>query len=258
MSNPAQVVSEAAPRHNVCDDDGRTVTATSGSSQDFEDFIYLISHDVRSSARALLELPQWIAEDLEEAGFPLEGPVATSIELLNRHAGRLDRMLVDLLTFSRIGRMQKICENDINDVLDQVLEEIKLPAGFKVIRNLDCNHVTMGERDVLTMFSALISNAVKHHDKASGQIIVSSSLEGGDVLLSVSDDGPGIAPEYRERVFGAMNTLRPRDEIEGSGMGLTNVRKIANLYEGGVIVGDSPYSGGLNVEVRINAFLVAD
>ena len=80
---------------------GGTDTAASTppvSSPELDEFIYLISHDVRGSVRALLELPQWIAEDLQEAGIPVDGSVATSIEMMNRHAGRLDRMLVDLLT----------------------------------------------------------------------------------------------------------------------------------------------------------------
>ncbi len=226
--------------------------AQTGSSQDIDDFIYLVSHDVRSSVRALLELPQWIAEDLEEAGFPLEGPVANSIELLNRHTGRLDRMLVDLLTFSRIGRMQEVCENDLDVVLDQVMDSITIPAGFDVIRNLECNVVTMGDRDVLTLFDALICNALKHHHKSSGQIVVSCAEKGQHVIMSVADDGPGVAAEYRENVFGAMRTLRPRDEVEGSGMGLANVRKIATIYGGTARLVESPLGRGSLVEVRIS------
>ncbi len=224
-----------------------------GSSRDIEDFIYLISHDVRASARALIELPQWIAEDLEAAGFPLEGPVATSIDILNRHAGRLDRMLVDLLTFSRIGRMQEIAQNDLDAVLDEVLDEMKLPAGFTILRQFECAGVVMGERDVLTMFSALLSNAIRHHDRPSGQIIVTSHAEGDEVVLAVTDDGPGIDPADRDRVFGAMKTLKPRDEVEGSGMGLSNVRKIAALYDGTARVCASPYGRGTMVEVKIGA-----
>lgn len=223
----------------------------SGVSQDIEDFIYLISHDVRASVRALLELPHWIEEDLEEAGVKVEGSVAASIELMNRHTGRLDRMLVDLLTFSRIGRMQELRINHLHDVLDQVLEEIQVPAGFAVIRNLDCDRVEMGDRDVSTLFDSLIRNVLKHHDKPSGQIVISSAQQGGKMRLSVADDGPGIPPEYRENVFGAMRTLRPRDEVEGSGMGLANVRKIAALYGGAADIRDSPYGRGILVEVTI-------
>lgn len=223
-----------------------------GSSQDIDDFIYLISHDVRSSVRALLELPQWITEDLEEAGFVLEGPVASSIELMNRHTGRLDRMLVDLLTFSRIGRMQEICDNDVNAALDQVLDGITIPAAFNVIRNLAHDSVTMGSRDILTLLDALITNAFKHHDKSAGQIVVSCTLKGEHVVLSVADDGPGVPVEFRENIFGAMRTLRPRDEVEGSGMGLANVRKIATIYGGKARLVDSPFGRGSLVEVSIN------
>lgn len=227
------------------------VEKQSGASQDIEDFIYLISHDVRASVRALLELPRWIEEDLEEAGVKIDGSVAASIELMNRHTGRLDRMLVDLLTFSRIGRMQEVRENHLPRVLDQVLEDIPVPAGFAVIRDMECDQLVMGDRDVLTLFDAMVGNALKHHDKSSGQIVISTSVQAGEVVLSVADDGPGIPPEYRENVFGAMRTLRPRDEVEGSGMGLANVRKIATLYGGSARITDSPYGRGTLVEARV-------
>lgn len=222
---------------------------SAGNSQDIEDFIYLISHDVRSSVRALLELPQWIVEDLEQEGFEIKGPVETSLELLNRHTGRLDRMLVDLLAFSRIGRMQNVCKVDLGDALAEVLEEFELPSGFTIKQQLDCGHVQIGERDVLTMLNALIGNAVKHHDRDEGTIIVTSQENADLITLAVADDGPGIGDEYSERVFGAMTTLKPRDEVEGSGMGLASVRKIARFYGGDASVGHSPYGKGTQVKV---------
>lgn len=220
-------------------------------SSEIDDFIYLISHDVRASVRALLELPQWIAEDLEEAGVILDGPVATSIEMMNRHTGRLDRMLVDLLTFSRVGRMQDMRQNDLGEALDAVLDDLKLPAGFSVTRDIDCTHVRMGERDILTLLDALIQNAVKHHNKSSGRIHVASAVEGNETVIRVADNGLGIAPEFHEKVFRAMQTLRPRDEVEGSGMGLATVRKIASLYGGSVQVVRSILGNGATIEVRI-------
>jgi len=220
-------------------------------SQDIEDFIYLISHDVRSSVRALLELPQWLAEDLEEAGIRVDGQVASSIDLMNRHTGRLDRMLVDLLTFSRIGRMQTQRLVDLDTVLDDVLEEIKLPTGFTLVRALECKQVMIGDRDILTLLNALIMNAIKHHDKPSGRIVVGTRRVGSDVLISVCDDGPGIQEEFHDRIFAPMTTLRPRDEVEGSGMGLANVSKIAGQYNGSVAVRASHYGRGTNIEVRV-------
>lgn len=220
-------------------------------TQDIDDFIYLISHDVRASVRALLELPQWIAEDLEEAGVTVNGSVAQSIELMNRHTGRLDRMLVDLLTYSRIGRMQERRLVDLTEALAEVCETMQMPGGFDLTQDIDCGPLDIGERDILTLLTALLSNAVKHHDKDRGRIIVTAQEQGGHVSLCVSDDGPGIDEAMHARVFGAMTTLRPRDEVEGSGMGLANVRKIAELYGGTVSVHPSVYGRGCTIDVRL-------
>lgn len=225
--------------------------AMAQASQDIDDFIYLISHDVRSSVRALLELPQWITEDLDEAGIKVDGQLASTIEMMNRHTGRLDRMLVDLLTYSRVGRMQSVEIVDIAEVLEDVLEGLKLPSGFNVVQALDCKSLKIGERDILTLLDALIQNAVKHHDRKQGQIIVSSKREGDTVVISISDDGPGIKEEFREKALAAMTTLRPRDELEGSGMGLAIVRKIARLYGGDAQLLEAEQGRGSQVEVRL-------
>lgn len=223
------------------------------SSRDFEEFVYLISHDVRTSVRALLELPQWISEDLEESGVRLTASMRENIELMNRHTGRLDRMLVDLLAFSRVGRMQTVREIDFDAAMTEVMDEITMPAGFRLVRAFDCRQIVMGDRDILTLLSALICNAIKHHDRPKGKIIVSTHRQGRDVVLRVRDDGPGIAEGYRQKVFEAMTTLRPRDEVEGSGMGLTIVRKIALLHGGSVAIHDNGDARGTVVEVRIPA-----
>ena len=219
------------------------------TSREFEDFVYLISHDVRNSVRALIELPQWIEEDLSEAGVKMDGPVGRNIELMNRHTGRLDRMLVDLLAFSRVGRMQDMVHADLAAVLDEVLDEVILPAGFRLVRAFDCTHLHIGERDILTLLTALISNAVKHHDRAAGKIIVSAHRERANVVLSVTDDGPGIPENFRGQVMDAMTTLRPRDEVEGSGMGLAIARKIALRYGGSISLSAPSDDRGTRVQV---------
>ena len=223
-----------------------------------DEFIYLISHDVRSSVRALLELPQWIAEDLEEAGFEMKGAVAESIEMMNRHTKRLDRMLIDLLTYSRVGRLQRICDIDLNAALDQVLEAVALPPQFKIVRQLTCQSILFGDRDMQTLLTALIDNAAKHHDRPDGCITVSSHRDAGEVVLTVTDDGPGIAPEFHERVFQPMTTLQSRDDVEGTGLGLSTVRKIASLYQGSVRLQPAPRGQGTSVAIRVFPALLSE
>lgn len=224
---------------------------TPSPSKEFEDLIYLISHDVRASVRALIELPQWIVEDLTESGVKINDSVAESIDLMNTHTGRLDRMLVDLLAFSRVARMQEVSEVELDFVLTEVLDEMRIPQGFKVVPTLDANTVTMGERDVLTMFTALLSNAVKHHDKDSGEISVYVGEQQGSLCIEVTDDGPGIPERFSEKVFDAMTTLRPRDEVEGSGMGLAIVRKIVSVYGGHVSIAKTESSRGTTVRILL-------
>jgi two-component system, LuxR family, sensor kinase FixL len=78
----------------------------------------------------------------------------------------------------------------------------------------------------------LIGNAIKHHDKREGCIEVTVEDCGGHYAFAVTDDGPGIAPRFHEQIFQMFQTLRPRDQVEGSGMGLALVRKHINLFGG--------------------------
>lgn len=222
-----------------------------GTDQEFESFIYLVSHDVRNSVRALMEIPQWIEEDMHDAGMRPSGSLANSLTLMNTHARRLDRMLFDLLVYSRIGRMQVAREIDIDAALDTVLSQIRLPRGFEVRRDLALPRLTLGDRDVLTLLTALIENAIRHHGCDSGTVTVSTRRDGAEAVLSVSDDGQGIPEAYRERVFEAMKTLRPRDEVEGSGMGLAHVRKIARIAGGSARIITPPNGSGTQLELRL-------
>ena len=214
--------------------DGGISSLTQHNSKEFEDFIYLLSHDIRNSVRALLEVPQWIQDDLIEAGYRINEPLQENLALMNIHTRRLDRMLIDLLVYSRAGRMQVVKEVSISDAIAIVLDQLNMPAGFEIDLDLKCAEIRMGDRDILTLCSALISNAIKHHDMSTGKLTISSARKSGDCVLTFSDDGPGIPEKYRERVFEVMTTLKPRDEIEGSGMGLALVRKIVDIYGGDI------------------------
>lgn len=218
--------------------------------QDIDDFIYLMSHDIRASVRALIELPQWIAEDLSEAGVDMSGPVTQTIEMMNRHTARLDRMLVDLLAYSRVGRMQERVRLDVNDALDDALAGLRLPEGMRLERDITCAHVMMGAEDMGMLWSALIGNAVKHHLSETGVIRLSARVEGAMVRFTVSDDGPGIPEALYAKAISAMTTLRPRDAVEGTGMGLANVRKMAAHYGGHMTLSPAcAVQGGLRVDL---------
>lgn len=219
--------------------------------KDVDNLIYIISHDVRNSVRALIEIPQWIAEDLVAAGTAPDADMRTNLSMLTTHARRLDRMMHDLLVFSRVGRMQELRDIDLAAAVETVLSQIDLPRGMDVTTNLRTATVQMGERDILTLLAALIGNAVKHHHAETGRIEISAEVDGDDVILAVEDDGPGIPKAQRARVTEAMQTMRPRDEVEGSGMGLAIARKIAEIHRGQLRIGEAARGTGTRVEIRI-------
>ncbi len=216
----------------------------SGTSvhDEIEDLIYIISHDLRASLRALIEVPQWIEDDLVEMGVALPQNLSSSLSLMNTNAARLDRMLIDLLVFSRVGRMQEVAPVSLDNVITQVLENLSLPKDFQVIHQFEWTSISYGQRDIVTLISALVSNAIKHHSGPHGTIVIETTTEGTTPVLFLSDDGPGIASKFEKVVFDFMQTLRPREEVEGSGMGLTIARKIAKHYGGSLTI-DAPRLG---------------
>jgi signal transduction histidine kinase len=82
----------------------------------------------------------------------------------------------------------------------------------------------------------LINNAIKHHDKPSGEVVLSARRSGDVVEFSVRDDGPGIAPQFHDKIFELFQTLRRPDEVEGSGMGLAVVKRLVEQQNNRITV----------------------
>ncbi len=224
---------------------------TSLKNEEFEEFVYLLSHDVRNSVRALIELPHWIEEDIVEAGYRMDDALAENLAFMNTHTQRLDRMLCDLLVYSRVGRMQKNASLNLKETITGILDQIRRPKGLNLRLDLSVEEVEIGERDGITLLSALISNAIRHHDRDTGEVTISSRRQGQSIVISVCDDGPGIDPRFHERVFGMMTGLKSRDEVEGSGMGLAIARKIVQFYGGELTLRSQKDSRGTCFEVSL-------
>ncbi len=154
-----------------------------------------------------------------------------------------------LLAYSRAGRADAA-----TDMVDTkaLVEELAVPGqpSGRLRHRADASLPTLrAARAPLTQaLQNLIGNAIKHHDRpAEGHIRVDAKPAGDAVEFVVTDDGPGIPEQFRERVFGMFQTLKPRDEVEGSGMGLAIVRKLVDRQGGKVWLSDGPDGRGLAV-----------
>lgn len=198
------------------------------ANKELDQFAFVASHDLKAPLRGISQLTTWIREDLEESISPQTGDY---LSLLKNRTDRLERLLDDLLAYSRVGRKEgnEISVN-LGNLVNDIFSLMSPPDGFK----LECKDYV---GDVCTkmipleqILRNLMGNAIKHHDKDAGRITVTAFHMDRGIRITVTDDGPGIPPEHQERVFDLFHTLRPRDQVEGSGLGLSIIKKILDRY----------------------------
>jgi signal transduction histidine kinase len=133
---------------------------------------------------------------------------------------------------------------DINALLLDIVDVLAPPPGFEVILT-ESVPIFVGERVPLEMaLRNLIENAIKHHtNPAQGRVTVSVQAREQWLEFAVSDNGPGIDPKFHERIFGIFETLKPHGQGEGSGVGLTVVKKLVEM-RGGAVQVDSSLGAG--------------
>ena len=215
------------------------------SNEELEQFAYVASHDLKAPLRGIENLANWIEEDL---GDTLSGEPATNMGLLKSRIRRLESLLTDLLAYSRAGRTDNVVkEVDTRALVEELAVLIAPPEGFEVAADPGLPTFRAVQAALAQVLQNLIGNAVKHHpDPVHGHVWVRAERASEQWAFEVADDGPGVPVQFRDRVFGMFQTLRPRDEVEGSGMGLAIVRKLIERQGGKVWLSERP-AGGLVV-----------
>ena len=211
------------------------------SNDDLEQFAYIASHDLRAPLRQMKNLTKWIVEDFKLGN---NEKVHSNLNLLQGRITRLDRLLNDLLQYSRVGKEKASTEFfSVPQKVETIFEGLKQSDTSRL--NLRGPDVWVRDYDVSfeILISNLIGNAIKHNDKDITQIDVSLGAEAGGLFLSVEDNGPGIDPAYHEKIFNVFSTLQARDKVEASGMGLAIVKKIVDIKDGRIEVGKSALGG---------------
>jgi signal transduction histidine kinase len=211
------------------------------SNKDLEQFAYVASHDLKAPLRAIELLVQWITEGL--AGYDANN-VQENLGLLGRRTQRLNRLLDDLLAYSRAGR--KVGAHRMTDTHALVLDVVQMlnpPEHISISVEGQLPKLRTYQTPLETVLRNLISNAIKHHPGPACRIVVSCKEEGDRYVYAIEDDGEGIPQQYAERVFEMFQTLKPRDQVEGSGMGLAIVNRIVQ-WQGGRVWFESPTPSG--------------
>jgi signal transduction histidine kinase len=200
------------------------------SNRELDDFAYVASHDLKTPLRDIHNLATWIADDL---GDQVPDGTKRHLGLLKDRVGRMETLLDDLLEYSRAGRAQSAVESiEIASVVSSVVALLD-PHGHVVEQRGSVKRVNAARAGFELALRNLIANAIAHHDRPAGLIVVSAEPAGdGWIQVDVSDDGPGIPKEHHERVFRMFQTLATPELNRGSGMGLAVVRKVVEAHGG--------------------------
>jgi PAS domain S-box-containing protein len=211
----------------------RTASLNDAVAQ-MEEFSYTVSHDLRAPLRSI----QVYAEALLEEFGPALAPEAQRyLSRITDCALRLDKMVLDVLTFSRAGRSKNhIVPVNVDQLVRQIVEQYPGMNPAHATIEINALPVVMGDEASLTqVMSNLLNNAVKF--VAPGvvpKIRISGERHDGWVRLSVRDNGIGVSPEYQSRLFNMFERIHPGSNYEGTGVGLAIVRRAAGRMGGRV------------------------
>ena len=213
------------------------------SNEELAQFAYVASHDLKEPLRMVSSYCDLIADRYTEM---FDDTGKKFIFYATDGARRMQILIDDLLLYSRIGRGGETAEKiDLNEIVEeacQLLTEAIGEAGATLSVG-DLPVVSGYRADLTRLFQNLIGNAVKFRADTDVKIEIKCARAENAFIITVSDNGIGIAPEFRERVFGVFRRLHNREKYDGTGIGLAICEKIVSQMGGRIWLEASPDGG---------------
>ncbi len=211
------------------------------ANKDLSDFAYIVSHDLKAPLRGIKTITEWIIADYADK---IDEQGREQMNLLSNRVDRMHNLIEGILQYSRVGRVKEdLAVVDLNEAVAEIIDLIAPPANISIAIDDELPTITCEPTRIRQVFQNLLSNAVKYMDKPLGKITVGCVEEDGCWRFSVADNGPGIEEKYFEKIFQMFQTLSSRDEFESTGIGLTVVKKIVEMYGGKTWVESVPGEG---------------
>jgi signal transduction histidine kinase len=213
------------------------------SNRDLEQFAYVASHDLQEPLRMVATYSQLLAERYRGK---LDADADKYIQYAVDGALRMQKLVQDLLAFSRVGRMGLALQNvDTNVVLEVALKNLEaaIQESGAVIEHVQLPVAMADSSQLVQVFQNLIGNAIKFRGSETPLIRVAAEAPGKEWIFSVADNGIGILAEHRENVFVIFRRLHTRAEYSGNGIGLSICKKIIEQHGGRIWVESEPGHG---------------
>lgn len=215
------------------------------ANSDLEQFAYAAAHDLQEPLRNIALFGQLLARRYSDA---LAGDGADFMNTIVQGAHRMQALINDLLAYtSSVAEDRSTPEiADGTRVLERVLADLTTLVGQSgaLVTAGDLPLLPLSETHLAQLLHNLIGNAIKYHRAdVQPRIHVEAHPKGAEWFISVRDNGQGVPPEYRERVFGLFKRLHS-SEVPGTGLGLAICKRIVEHYGGRIWIGDGEGSQG--------------
>ncbi len=216
----------------------RRTAELQSANNELKDFAYVVSHDLKAPLRGISQLSQWFLQDYKDT---LDKDGQELAELLIKRVDRLNKLINGILEYSRVGRIVNKEEKiDIGELLYDVIDLLNPDKKFQ-FKVPDILPVINADRiRIEQIFQNLISNSIKYIDKDIGVIEFLFEQDFMFYTFGVKDNGIGIDKKYHEKIFGIFQTLEQKEDNENTGIGLSIVKKIVELYGGTIWIESVP------------------
>ncbi len=197
-------------------------------NQELSDYAHMVSHDLKSPLRSIDSLTTWLKEDYENS---IDAKGKESLKLIRNNVEKMDLLINGILEYSTIGKNKVEYYNvDIDKLLDDILNIIKIPNHISVIKNQQFPIITGDKYRLQQLFQNLITNAINYNDKEKGFIEVGFEDKDNFWEFYVKDNGKGINKTYFEKIFKTFQKLE--NNPKSTGIGLSIVKKIVDVFGG--------------------------
>jgi signal transduction histidine kinase len=203
-------------------------------NEELKEFAYVVSHDLKAPLRGIKTIAGWLTDDYADK---LGDGGKEQLRLLSSRVDRMHNLIDGVLQYSRIGRVKEreVCI-DLNELVSETVDMVAAPSNITVTIENNLPEIVCERTRITQVFQNLISNAVKFIDKPQSWVKIRCEDKEDLWEFSVADNGPGIEEQHFEKIFKIFQTLQSRDSYESTGVGLTLVKKIVELYGGAIWV----------------------
>ncbi len=214
------------------------------SNEELGQFAYIASHDLQEPLRMVASYTQLLSRRYKGK---LDSDADEFIAFAVDGASRMQRLIQDLLAYSRVGTKGKGLHNTSSEAaFRQAITNLRgaIETSGAVVTHDPLPTVMADEMQLTQLFQNLVGNAIKYQNAGTPEVHVSAAKnDSNNWSFAVKDNGLGIDSQYFERIFGMFQRLHRRDEFTGTGIGLAICKKIVERHGGSISVESQPGHG---------------